>query len=988
MPQFRSFKWELGEENDGELILYVWAWGLFASEAYPGYYTPQRTLIKINGWFEQFYLQVPVGPNSRQIAHFAISQLPKGDNFNYEIEETLKYYDYNTTPITFIRVRTPKPRLKKWLLKRLKTIPDLAGLNLYPCEHKMSPITTFLTDKRIGHCSSFEVELYPATSRISTLRHEFSTTADSVMLYTGKIFDVPVTVGMFDIETYSDNHQAMPESLMIAHELYLISYAIQRKIVLYDQEYNKTERLEREAWVLTNRAPKCFTELIDGGYIDEKGKVHAKDIVAKIWHYNSEMEMFESFFQLIVDTDPDIFSSYNGNSYDIPYIKDRMEAIWGMSLPVMGRFSGVTTKFKDPPAWKSSAYGYNTEENWFDMPGRVSVDMMKLVKRDYKFIRYNLATVTNELLKRPKIDLSAQRQFEIYENGTLEEWELLLRYSLRDSVCLLDLYNRLDVWVASAEMANICGVGIEELYSRGQQIRMEANVYNTLKEFNMIMDRPEINEDEEYEGAIVQDPIPGYYEDVIVFDFGSLYPSNIISNNICPSTYIKPGDSVPDGVIFETIEVDGVGHRFVTSDVREGILPRLLKSFLDTRNAVKAQMETLEEGDPLYAVLNARQLAYKVSANSAYGFLGAKKGGKLPFIPGAACVTAMGRALITEVANFLKTEYNASIRYGDTDSVMVYVPGAPKDLKELMAYGKNLSKIITKHLNKKAIIINFENVYARFLVFKKKMYVAVKVSKNGEMLLKEKDISYKGVAVARREHSQWVRDIYRNVIKLIMVDRAPRQEIFNYLDEQILKMITRQVNIKDCIMVKGLGSYSADSTYAMKDYAEQELLRGRPHKPGERVQIVVKRTEPGLVQSAKMGFRYRDPDDSNADEIPLDTFFYINNNLSGPINRILSVVYGPTSDEPVPEKLAFCRKRKINIPLPPMGTPGEYRRYWFDWHLRQIIEPAVLSGTHIETWSKLLILKERICVGIREMNGEIRGREIVRAKGWPAELLG
>lgn len=67
---------------------------------------------------------------------------------------------------------------------------------------------------------------------------------------------------------------------------------------------------------------------------------------------------------------------------------------------------------------------------------------------------------------------------------------------------------------------------------------------------------------------------------------------------------------------------------FVKSSVRAGLLPHILQHLLAARKRTRALLK--EEKDPtIRTVLNARQLAYKISANSVYGFTGAQVG-KLP----------------------------------------------------------------------------------------------------------------------------------------------------------------------------------------------------------------------------------------------------------------------------------------------------------------------------------------------------------------------
>ena len=61
----------------------------------------------------------------------------------------------------------------------------------------------------------------------------------------------------------------------------------------------------------------------------------------------------------------------------------------------------------------------------------------------------------------------------------------------------------------------------------------------------------------------------------------------------------------------------------MTSGVRKGLLPEILESLLSARKKAKADLK--KETDPFKRqVLDGRQLALKISANSVYGFTGAQ----------------------------------------------------------------------------------------------------------------------------------------------------------------------------------------------------------------------------------------------------------------------------------------------------------------------------------------------------------------------------
>lgn len=70
-------------------------------------------------------------------------------------------------------------------------------------------------------------------------------------------------------------------------------------------------------------------------------------------------------------------------------------------------------------------------------------------------------------------------------------------------------------------------------------------------------------------------------------------------------------------------------------------------------------------------VLEGRQLALKISANSVYGFTGATVG-QLPCLEISSSVTAFGRMMIDKTRHKVEELYPGSkVVYGDTDSVMV-----------------------------------------------------------------------------------------------------------------------------------------------------------------------------------------------------------------------------------------------------------------------------------------------------------------------------
>lgn len=104
--------------------------------------------------------------------------------------------------------------------------------------------------------------------------------------------------------------------------------------------------------------------------------------------------------------------------------------------------------------------------------------------------------------------------------------------------------------------------------------------------------------------------------------------SSITKLNLSPSDYIRTPS----------------GDYFVASHVRKGLLPQILEDLLEARKRAKNDLKS--ENDRFRkAVLDGRQLALKISANSVYGFTGATVG-KLPCIQISQSTTSFGRQMI------------------------------------------------------------------------------------------------------------------------------------------------------------------------------------------------------------------------------------------------------------------------------------------------------------------------------------------------------
>jgi DNA polymerase elongation subunit (family B) len=686
----------------------------------------------------------------------------------------------------------------------------------------------------------------------------------------------------FDIEVNSTNPSAMPKAEKPGDKVFQISCVIAR-------EGDSEEDYEKYLLTLGN----------------PDQKITGEDVL--IYMYDTEAALLEGFTEFIREENPNIIVGYNILGFDIPYMIARAKlnmCIFNFDQQGFHKYSHAKEKIIK---WSSSAYK-NQEFEFLDAEGRVYVDLLPLVRRDFKFSNYKLKTISEYFIGQTKDPLSVKGIFKCYRIGTKKNNEggysynatkamgIVGKYCVQDSALVVRLMDKLKTWVGLTEMAKTCNVPIFTLYTQGQQIKVFSQLYKYCMYENIVVEKDgyQVSEDERYVGAKVFPPQPGNYEMVVPFDFASLYPTTIIAYNIDYHTWVPPDHDVPDklchvmewedhiGCIHDpkiirkmelskyidserarikkirekrnktldkfikkelmdeiTIQVDNlkpyVSERSeITKTIPKnvmcskrkykflkepkGVMPTVIQNLLNARKHTrkvdmlkcKNEIKRLEKEDKdnsdlievqnsLLDVLNKRQLAYKVSANSMYGAMGVRRG-YLPFMPGAMCTTYMGRVNIEVVANTIPKEFGGRLIYGDTDSNYIHFPQL-KTAQETWDYALEVASKVTKMFPPPIQLEFEEEIYAFFFILSKKRYMYRKCLRDGVI---ENKIGKKGVILARRDNSKFVRDLYEEIINQI-ADDTPRDKILYHVITQINKLCSGVLPDKDFIITKSVG---------------------------------------------------------------------------------------------------------------------------------------------------------------------------------------
>ena len=722
--------------------------------------------------------------------------------------------------------------------------------------------------------------------KLTLCDHEYTVRYKNLKPSDNRTVPKPLIMG-FDIEVYSKNPSKFPNAEKRDDEVFQISCIIARE----------------------GDPPKDYEKyLLSLG--DPEQSIVGDDVI--IYTYETEELLLLGFTQLIREENPNIIVGYNILGFDIPYMIKRCNFEMHRCNKKFSKqgFHKSKVAEKKTIKWSSSAYR-NQEFEFLDAEGRLYVDLLPLVRRDFKFNNYKLKTISTYFLGQTKDPLTPKGIFKCYKIGMNKNSKgeygrkakkamgVVGKYCIQDSVLVVRLMEKLKTWVGLTEMAKTCNVPIFTLYTQGQQIKVYSQLYKYCMYQNIVVETDvyKVSDDERYIGAKVFLPVPGKYKMIVPFDFASLYPTTIIAYNIDYHTWVPEDSCIPDSrchvmkwedhqncehdpkvkrkialTLFITKEREEikamrerrnkcldklrrkemmVGIKKALDELRpytverselvksiskfsmcakrryrflkepKGVMPTVIQNLLDARKhtrkvdmaKVRDEIKRLEneekvdntaliqEQKSLLDVLNKRQLSFKKSANSMYGAMGVRKG-YLPFMPGAMCTCYMGRVNIERVAKTITEEYKGDLIYGDTDSNYLSFPHLTT-AKETWDYALQVADEVSK-LFPDPIKLEFEEeIYVFFLILSKKRYMYRKCLRDGVV---DDKIGKKGVLLARRDNSKFVRDVYEEVVNMI-ANHKEYTDVLYYILSEINKMCSRSKPYTDFIITKAVGSH-------------------------------------------------------------------------------------------------------------------------------------------------------------------------------------
>ena len=269
-------------------------------------------------------------------------------------------------------------------------------------------------------------------------------------------------------------------------------------------------------------------------------------------------------------------------------------------------------------------------------------------------------------------------------------------------------------------------------------------------------------------GGYVMDSFPGIYENIIILDFKSLYPSIIRTFNIDPLTFVgkNPGRNLivaPNRAAFKK---------------EPGLLPEIISGLMEEREKVKREKDELTS----YAIKILLNSMFGVMANPSFRFFNTDM---------ANAITHFGQFLIKLTAEEMK-KMGYEVIYSDTDSI--FIKSGIEKYEDAETEGSKVAGIMNAFFEryisstygtKNHLELEFEKVYKIFLMPKirsaeagaKKRYAGLRVI-NGE-----EKIEFTGMESRRRDWTDLAKKFQQELLNKIFHKEEISVYVKSFIDD-------------------------------------------------------------------------------------------------------------------------------------------------------------------------------------------------------------
>ena len=493
-----------------------------------------------------------------------------------------------------------------------------------------------------------------------------------------------------------------------------------------------------------------------------RGKQESKRNVDFEISFNiSEEDLLNVFIKWVKLNDPDIIIGWHVIGFDLMFLEKRCRNL-NINFDI-SRKGNIILRNKTRGGYYAS------------IPGRIVLDgPISLRTASYSFEDYTLETVSQNLLGTGKtISTEIGKVDEINRLFNENKYQLA-EYNLNDTILVSEIFKKTGIIKQDVKRAQLSGLMMDRL---GMMTAAFDHFYlpKLHREGIVASDVKDVEPAGQAAGGHVIEPIPGIYENVVVLDFKSLYPSIILTFKIDPlSRYYKNIDpvSTPEGYLFSS---------------KKHYLPELIFNLMEQRNMAKINSDK-----------NLSQ-AIKILMNSFYGVMGSF-GCRFyhPDLPNA--ITSTGKWLLLGSRDYLEQK-GYKVLYGDTDSLFVKIKDF--DDRDVAQFGNNIAKDLNEYWKVKLkedfnvesyLELEYEKFYRKFVLTQsrgsesgaKKRYAGLIEEKEGSK------IEFVGMESVRSDWTKLAKDFQAELYDRVLNNK----EIDNWINELVVLLRKGHFNNK------------------------------------------------------------------------------------------------------------------------------------------------------------------------------------------------
>jgi len=310
--------------------------------------------------------------------------------------------------------------------------------------------------------------------------------------------------------------------------------------------------------------------------LNEYFKDFEYDIKYEFILFNTEYDMLYTFFKKYVKRMPTI-TGWNFVGFDWPYLISRAKY-----LNVDPSMCSPTGKMME------TRITNNLDKTTVTvmMPlHKMVVDYLQVYKKWDNIVSTkendSLDYVSETVLGVHKLHYSSSLT-DLYNNN----YKDYILYNAIDSYLVKLIHEKLNSIAPYFALGAITKVEHHKVYS---SIAMIENIMciELLKHNKILVknEDKEIDENKEYVGGFVFPVVPGFYENLITFDYASLYPTTIRQHNISPEIYLGKSETLDLKHKEENVIYCASGAKFDKTE--HGVLPMILTKIYKERRAAK-----------------------------------------------------------------------------------------------------------------------------------------------------------------------------------------------------------------------------------------------------------------------------------------------------------------------------------------------------------------------------------------------------------------